>query len=163
MPNSLDRRSFLRFAGSTALGAAALPLVSPAIGLAGLGRGQNAAQETRMMMGTLVSVTVVDPSPAKAQEAMNQAFAAMAKLTPVFDRHRPGGPVAAFNAEGRLNDLEPRLKAVLELCMAVQQSTGGAFNPTVAPIIDTVRASFLQTHQPPAGPRWPRPWPRWAG
>ncbi|MBU4605314.1 MAG: twin-arginine translocation signal domain-containing protein, partial [Proteobacteria bacterium] len=52
MPKSLDRRSFLRFAGSTALGAAALPLVSPAIGLASMGKGQNAAQETRMMMGT---------------------------------------------------------------------------------------------------------------
>jgi len=150
MPKSLDRRSFLRFAGSTALGAAALPLVSPAIGLASMGKGQNAAQETRMMMGTLVSVTVLDPSPVKAQEAMNAAFAAMAKLTPVFDRHRPGGPVAAFNAEGRLNDLEPRLKAVLELCQAMQQSTGGAFNPTVAPVIDTVKASFLQNHQPPS-------------
>lgn len=150
MPKSLDRRSFLRFAGSTALGAAALPLVSPAIGLASLGRSMRAAQETRMMMGTLVSVTVLDPSPTKAQEAMNAAFGAMAKLTPVFDRHRPGGPVAAFNAEGRLDDLEPRLKAVLELCQAVQKSTGGAFDPTVAPVIDTVKASFLQHHQPPS-------------
>ena len=149
MPKSLDRRSFLRFAGSTALGAAALPLVSPAIGLASLGRDLHAAQETRMMMGTLVSVTVLDPSPAKAQEAMNTTFGAMAKLTPVFDRHRPGGPVAAFNAEGRLGDLEPRLRAVLELCQAVHQSTGGAFDPSVAPVVDTVRASFLLRHQPP--------------
>jgi thiamine biosynthesis lipoprotein len=156
MPRKLHRRSFLQMTGAAALGAAALPLVSPAIGLAKLTRSLSAAQQTRMMMGTLVSVTVLDPSPGRAQEAMDAAFAAMAGLTPVFDRHRPGGPVASFNAEGRLDDLEPRLKQVMDLCASVQRATGGAFDPSVAPVIDTIAKSFMVHKRPPARTRLDR-------
>ncbi|MCF8031461.1 MAG: FAD:protein FMN transferase [Desulfarculaceae bacterium] len=148
MPRKLHRRSFLQMTGAAALGAAALPLVSPAIGLAKVTRELSAAQQTRMMMGTLVSVTVLDASQAKAQEAMEAAFTAMGRLTPVFDRHRPVGPVAAFNAEGRLSDLEPRLKQVMDLCATVQQATDGAFDPSVAPVVDAMAASFAQGHKP---------------
>jgi len=149
MPRMLHRRSFLQMTGAAALGAA-LPLVSPAIGLAKVTRELSAAQQTRMLMGTLVSVTVLDASPARAQESMEAAFAAMQGLTPVFDRHRPVGPVASFNAEGRLNDLDPRLKQVLDLCLTVQRATGGAFDPSVAPLVDAMAASFAAHQRPPA-------------
>jgi len=150
MPRKLQRRRFLQMTGAAALGAAALPLVSPAIGLAKVTRELSAAQQTRMMMGTLVSVTVLDFSPARAQEAMEAAFSAMRGLTPVFDRHRPVGPVASFNAEGRLSDLEPRLKQVLDLCATVQRATGGAFDPSVAPVVDAMAASFASQQGPPS-------------
>ena len=150
MPRELHRRSFLRMTGAAALGAAALPLVSPAIGLAKVTRELSVAQQTRMLMGTLVSVTVLDASPGKAQEAMEAAFKAMSGLTPVFDRHRPVGPVAALNSEGRLNDLEPRLKEVLDLCASVQRVTSGAFDPSVAPLVDLTAASFAASQRPPA-------------
>ncbi|MCB2226621.1 MAG: FAD:protein FMN transferase [Desulfarculaceae bacterium] len=147
MTRMLHRRSFLQLTGA-ALGAAALPLVSPAIGLAKVTRELSVAQQTRMMMGTLVSVTVLDASPVKAQEAMESAFTAMQQLTPVFDRHRPVGQVAALNSEGRLNDLEPRLKQVLDLCALVQKSTGGAFDPSVAPVVDAMAHSYAQGRKP---------------
>lgn len=149
MQHKIDRRAFLKLAGCAGV-ASALPLVSPALGLASLGRDLKVAQEARMLMGTVVAVTVVDPSAAKAQAALEAAFTRMTALTPIFDRHRAGGPVAQLNAEGRLNHLTPELTGVLGLAQRVHQDTGGAFDITVAPVLDAYRASFAQNGRPPA-------------
>jgi thiamine biosynthesis lipoprotein len=77
----MDRRSFLKFTGMAGL-ASALPFVSPSIGLASLGGGLKVAQETRIMLGTLVGVTVVDKSADKAQLGLAKAFEAMSAISP---------------------------------------------------------------------------------
>ncbi len=145
--HTIDRRAFLKLAGSAGI-AASLPLVSPAIGLASLNRQLKVAQASRMMMGTIVAVTVVDPSPARAQEALALAFQRMEELTPIFDRHSGSGPLRALNREGRVRELSPDLKRVLGLCRQVHQLTGGAFDITVAPIIDAYKTSFAAGHKP---------------
>ena len=145
--HTMDRRAFLKLAGCAGI-AAGLPLVSPAIGLASLDRRLKVAQASRLMMGTVVAVTVVDPSPARAEEAMHQAFRRMEKLTPLFNRHAGSGPLRALNSEGRLQDLPPDLKQVLGLCRQVHQLTGGAFDVTVAPLIDVFKKSFAAGHKP---------------
>ena len=49
---TMDRRDFLKLGGCLGL-SAALPLISPAIGLASLDRKLKVAQDTRMLMGHL--------------------------------------------------------------------------------------------------------------
>jgi len=149
MQPKIDRRAFLKLAGCAGV-ASALPLVSPGLGLASLDRRLKVAQAARLLMGTVVAVTVVDESGDKAQAALHGAFARMAALTPIFDRHRPGGPVAQLNAQGRLKDLTPELAGVLGLAQRVRQDTGGAFDITVAPVLDAYRDSFAQNGRPPA-------------
>lgn len=149
MPQKIDRRAFLRLAGSLGL-ASTLPLVSPALGRASLGQGLKVVQEARMLMGTVVAVTVVDESSDRAVMALEQAFERMSGLTPIFDRHRPGGPVAQLNAEGHLGRLTPELARVLNLAQSVHQDTNGAFDITVAPLVDIYRQSFADTGRPPA-------------
>ncbi len=139
-PRRFDRRAFLKLSG-VALGAS-LPLVSPAIGLASLDQKLKVAQETRMLMGTVVAVTVVDPSADLAQEAMNQAFLRMATLAPLFDRHAGSGPVVHLNAQGQLNELPPELRDVLGLVAEVSERSGGAFDITVAPLVDAFTRSY---------------------
>ncbi len=146
---TVDRRAFLKLAGVATAGAA-LPLVSPAIGLARLDKRLVAAQETRMLMGTLVSVTVLDPSPTRAQQALADAFARMASLTPLFDRHSSSGAVYLLNREGRLADAPPLLSRLLALCQRAGEITGGAFDIGVAPLIDLTRQSFAASGRPPA-------------
>lgn len=147
--HTMDRRAFLKLAGSAGI-AAGLPLVSPAIGFASLNRQLKVAQASRMMMGTVVAVTVVDPSPARAQEAMGLAFKRMEELTPIFDRHSGSGPLRMLNSEGRVRDLSPDFKRVLGLCRQVHQLTDGAFDITVAPIIDAYKKSFAAGRKPSA-------------
>lgn len=140
----IDRRAFLKLSGCAGA-AATLPLVSPAIGLAALpGRrgGLHAAQYTRPLMGTVVTVTVVDPSPGRARDALEAGFARMAELTPLFDRHGGDGPLAVLNREGRLDEVSPELASVLDLCGSVHQWSRGAFDITVAPVLDAFKKSF---------------------
>lgn len=143
---NIDRRAFLRLAGCA--GAAALPLVSPAIGLASLDRKLKVAQSTRLMMGTLVAVTVVDPSPQRAQAALEAAFERMYSLTPLFDRHGNDGAVARLNRQGDLIDPSPQLTGVLQACAKVHAATGGAFDITVAPVLDLYKSSFSHGSEP---------------
>lgn len=147
--HTINRRAFLKLAGSAGI-AASLPLVSPAIGLASLDRKLKVAQASRMMMGTVVAVTVVDPSPARAQDALSLAFQRMQDLTPIFDRHSGNGPLRALQSQGRVNGLPPDMNRVLGLCRQVHQLTGGAFDITVAPIIDAYKKSFAAGRKPTA-------------
>jgi thiamine biosynthesis lipoprotein len=148
-PRSFDRRAFLKLAGCAGV-AGSLPLLSPAIGLASLGPKLKAAQQTRMLMGTLVAVTVVDSSAQRAQDALYKGFSAMSSLAPMFDRHHPGGPVFQLNQEGRLSDLPPQLRQVLALTRAVHLQSGGAFDITVAPLVDAFKKSFTASNKPPS-------------
>lgn len=145
----MNRRGFLKLAGMAGA-VTALPLVSPAIGLADIGRKLHVAQETRMMMGTLVSVTVVDASPNLAQDAMVKAFQRMSSLTPIFDRHSGGGLLNALNTSGNISGMPAELSKVLNLCQSVHTFSGGAFDITVAPIIDTYRHSFATSGHAPS-------------
>ncbi|MCB2185822.1 MAG: FAD:protein FMN transferase [Deltaproteobacteria bacterium] len=148
-PHKMDRRSFLKLAGLTAV-AGAVPVLSPAIGLASLDRDHKVAQETRMMMGTLVAITVVDGSAQRAQDALEKAFQRMDSLVPVFDRHNPGGLLTALNQEGSLSEIPPDLAQVWEFSRQMHSQTGGAFDPSVAPLVDLCKDSFAATGKPPA-------------
>ena len=145
---TFDRRWFLKLAGCASV-AAVLPVVSPAIGLAGLGRGLKVAQENRMMMGTVVGITVVDPSAARAQQALGAAFERMARLTPLFDRHGSGGVLTQFNQAGRMSAPPPELDGVLQVAQKVHLASGGAFDITVAPLLDAFRRAHAQGGLPP--------------
>ena len=147
--SAMDRRTFLKLAGAAGAGAA-LPLVSPAIGLASLDRGLKVAQDTRMMMGTLVSVTVLDPSAGRAQTALEAAFGRMSALTPIFDRHNGSGPLVELNRSGELKNAPREVMAMLRLSQRVGADTGGAFDVTVAPIIDLTKKSFAEHQRRPS-------------
>ena len=138
---SFDRRRFLKLSALAAAGSA-LPLVSPAIGLASLNGKQKVAQDTRMLMGTLVGVTVVDTSADRAVQALNTAYVAMEKATPLFDRHASSGLLADFNHSGRLSDIPPMLKRVLDLTASVKSMSHGAFDISVAPVLDVYEAGY---------------------
>ena len=143
---AISRRRFLKLAGQAAVGVGAASL-SPAIGLASLGPGLKVAQATRMMMGTFVSITVVDTSTTRAQEAMEAAFERMKELVPIYDRHGKG-LVHELNTTGSL-ELTPELASLLGFCTEVHRLTGGAFDITVAPLVDLVATSFATRSAPP--------------
>lgn len=144
-----DRRAFLKLAGCAGV-AVALPVISPAIGLAGLTKNLKVAQDNRLMMGTFVSVTVVDESATLAESALAQAFNSMARLAPIFDRHAPSGPLAHLRDQGSLKEISPELAGVLDMTQKVHRATGGAFDITVAPVVDAFKKSFAATGSLPS-------------
>jgi len=124
----LDRRSFLSAAGGVA-GAGLL-------GRTLLVRGEvTEVRSTRLMMGTLVTVTVVTRDPERAELGVERAFEEMSRLESVFTRHDADGEVARLNAAGTLAEPSPELVGLLRRCRRLYDRTDGAFDPTVLPVL----------------------------
>lgn len=130
----LTRRDFLQRCAVLAAGTAASTLVPAFAGAETLG-GRAAVSLMRPHMGTFVAVTVVDASRARAEEAVGRALAAVARWEAVFSRFDADSPVFALNDAGRLADAPPELARLLAQCLTVHRVTGGAFDPTVLPVI----------------------------
>ena len=92
-------------------------------------------QETRFMMGTLVSFTIVNIEPKQAKQAIRLAADEMQRIENIFtiygDIHND---VKAFNQSpiNILYPLNPEVAGLLSIAMQVAQQSHGGFSPTLA-------------------------------
>lgn len=139
----LTRRHVLKGA---ALAGAALVCHAPATLLAAPASplGTDAAPplhtQTRLLMGTFVSISVVHPHSAQAEEGLTRTFDEISRLENILSRHNSATPLAHLNASGRLLDAPVELIGVIDRAMRVHAVTDGAFDITVAPLLDIFRA-----------------------
>jgi thiamine biosynthesis lipoprotein len=104
-------------------------------------RGQVAtAHETRLLMGTVVNMSVVAPSKSEGQRAIAAAFGEMVRLIGIFDHRQPSASLAKLNKNGRLAAAPPELAEVLAAAVRYGDLTGGAFDVTIKPVLDAVAA-----------------------
>ncbi|MCY4646703.1 MAG: FAD:protein FMN transferase [Gammaproteobacteria bacterium] len=144
---SLSRRRALRIGGAAGL----LLAMGGGLTAAVLRRaGLHGASETRTRMGTLVQVRVVHPEAARARELAAAAFDEIDRLEAVFSGYRPDTAVSRLNRDGVLSDPPPELVAVVRRALHFAELTGGAFDPTVAPLMELYRSSFAENDAPPA-------------
>lgn len=145
----MDRRGFLKWAGAVSIALSPLALAVPLRERMGTKTLASAGQ-TRPLMGTVVTVTVLHPSADRAREAMEDAFAEMERLIPLLDRHAPDTPVSHLNRRGALKDIPPELREVMDQGLRLHRLTRGTFDISVKPVLDLVVDSFLrkQTHPP---------------
>lgn len=145
-PRPLPRRQALRLLAvggvATALGAGA---VAELLRRARLHR----VAATRTRMGTLVTVTVVHEDARAARAMIDAAFGKIERLEAVLSRHRPDTPLARLNRDGHVLDAPPELVEVARAAQRYAELTGGAFDGTVAPILDLYAASFAAAGAPP--------------
>ncbi len=144
----MDRRKFLKWMGLAGLGLSPLVLASPVKELIGA-KNLNSVSKTRPMMGTFVTVAVLDSSADRATEAMEKAFAEMERLIPLLSRHEPESPVSFLNQKGYLKDIPGELHEVMQKVKKVHQLTYGCFDITVKPILDLYAEHFSQSKTPP--------------
>lgn len=93
---------------------------------------------TELHMGTLVRISAVHESTTLADEAMARAFKRMAALEAVFDRHNSASALGVLNSQGLLKDAPAALTALLEDSISLHKATGGAFDVSVAPLVDVL-------------------------
>ncbi len=98
------------------------------------------ASETRTQMGTLVTVTVLHPDADRARAMVSDAFLEIERLEALLSRHRADTPVGRLSREGIVRDAPPELTAVLGRALEYSALTGGAFDITVAPLLDVYRS-----------------------
>ncbi|UGB37407.1 FAD:protein FMN transferase [Frateuria soli] len=132
-PRSPERRRLLRQAGQLAIAGGLLA----GGGWAVLKRRQNLWQvrRERTLMQTSVSVTCLADDVQAAGAAIEVAFARMAATAAELTRFDPASPLARLNRDGQLAQVPAQLDTVLRQALSLSRLTGGAFDPTVLPVL----------------------------
>ena len=130
----IDRRSFLKqLAGAAVLAAAPFPA------FAALPSMKSALHsETRLMMGTFVTVTTHGLSEAHAVEAVAGAYSAMARAEALLTRFDSASALGQLNTSGGLRDLPTEVMDVIHAASHIHKRSGGAFDPTVLPMVEAM-------------------------
>jgi thiamine biosynthesis lipoprotein len=144
---SVDRRSFLKYSGILSAGMLLSPLL-PVSEAVSFGRGRFRITRTRMMMGTFAAITVIGPSRDQADDAISLAFDEMQRTARLFDRHQDGSPIGTLNHDGWAAELDPEVTGLMERSLLLGNTTRGAFDITVKPVVDLYQSAFA-THQAP--------------
>ncbi len=90
----------------------------------------------RPAMSTLVSVTGLDPSRERLEQALGRAFDAMQRLIDLLTRFGDASPITLLNATGRLEGPPPEVSVVVAKALDYHRLTHGAFDVSVAPLVD---------------------------
>ena len=143
----LGRRAVLRIIAATGV----------SLGLGGgllrelVRRGRlNHVRRTEARLGTLVTLACLHPDGERARNAVNAGFAEIARLEKVLSRHDPTAEVARLNRGGVLSAPDPALLEVLEAARGYSESSGGAFDVTIAPLVDLFADRFGATGVAPS-------------
>jgi thiamine biosynthesis lipoprotein len=114
--------------------------------------GPRVYKETRFMMGTIVSFTIVGADKATAAAAVKDAADTMQSLADTLTIYGDGADtVKAFNASipGTAMRLAPDAETVLETAMRVYRQSNGAFDPALG-ALDVLWGFSIQP--PPTAP-----------
>lgn len=94
----------------------------------------------RPSMGTLVTVTGIHASAGLVEDAAGEAFLEMDRVVDLLNRYDSSSAVSYLNAEGSIRGAPPELTRVLRRALFHHGASGGAFDPTVQPVVDLLRA-----------------------
>ena len=146
MKKKLTRRHFVRIsaaaAGVLALGSLGLNEL--------LSKGEvTRHSQTRSVMGTYLTITIVDEDKSGATAAIEDSFAEINRLSAFMSRHDPASKLSILNKSGQLSDAPSELVSVLELSRTCSELTGGAFDVTVLPLVELYPRHIKEYGTPP--------------
>ncbi|WP_462325566.1 FAD:protein FMN transferase [Desulfoplanes sp.] len=94
--------------------------------------------ETRVMMGTVVTISARNESRSLLEDTLEQVFADMAGAEAVFTRHDSAAPLGVLNGQGVLRDAPGPLVSLLSDSLHLAERTQGGFNPATVPVLDAL-------------------------
>ena len=142
-----SRRDFLKVSGIIGLGLAACPIGAPLAEAVKFDRELYKVSRSKIGMGTIVSLTVLDASKDHADEAIALAFEEIERLTRLMSRFDATTPVAQLNREGLLKDAPPELSFLIKQSMYYHQISSGVFEITVKPVLDLFAQTLRGPHK----------------
>ncbi|OIN98311.1 hypothetical protein AUJ66_01225 [Candidatus Desantisbacteria bacterium CG1_02_38_46] len=97
------------------------------------GCAQKPYKETRLLMGTMVEITIRD-NEARAKDAADKAFKKIEELEKILSVYRKDSEISTLNRTGKVNP-SPEFMQVIKESIRAGDITEGAFDITVAPIV----------------------------
>ena len=91
-------------------------------------------EQTRFMMNTYVTIYAVGPEKVTTP-AISSALDRMQEIDNKFNSQNPESPSYAFNHQG-IPISDPEIVAMVRLALQIAKDTGGAFDITIAPLIE---------------------------
>ena len=143
---NLSRRDFIKLSAAAGVMAAGSGYLVP---LAEAAAGPGRYSDTRLKMGTTVTMTLVTDSRDQALTAMEAAFAEIDRLCAIFDRHKSDTVLSFLNTQKNLSGPPPELIEVLTQTASAHFQSEGAFDPTILPLLTLLEDSFKRQGQPP--------------
>ncbi len=107
---------------------------------------QPLVSRTRLLLGTVVTIAAWHADPAAAEDAIESAFAEVSRLQSIFDRHDAATPMSLLNRQGVIAEAPAELRLVIAEALRIGDQSGHAFDMTVQPIVD-----YLRAHKNPEG------------
>lgn len=141
----ISRRSLIRntsIAGTALLAGSALNSLFPLNALANLKElpkgslNREKIQETKLLMGTFVTITAHHASRTKLDEAIGKSFLEVERLVAIFDRYDSKSALSVLNDQSKLLGAPTELGYVLGQAKELSIHTKDLFNPAIAPLID---------------------------
>lgn len=137
------RRQFIEL--SAVLGASLA--VSPARAL-GIGAAEKTSR-TRLLLGCAVRATVIG-EPRAAADACDSALDAVGRVDEELSLFLPGSALSRLNRDGFTDAAPESLRICLSHALEMAKASGGAFDPTVEPLLQVVARSFRERGGPPS-------------
>lgn len=97
--------------------------------------GLKVVKHTQLLMGTIVNITVCAEDKKSAQEAISAGIVRMEELSDMMSTYVPDSPISRLNREGILRDAPRELIDVFSMSHQLSELTGGAFDPTIFPLL----------------------------
>jgi len=131
--NTISRRQILRIIALGGAAAAAAKFgFSPR-------REVKKISETRILMGTLVHLTVMGQDRTSAQTAVKASLDRMGELESILSRFKPESELSELNRAGKLENPNAAMLEPLQQAQHLSALSGGAFDITVKPLVDLYR------------------------
>lgn len=92
-------------------------------------------RRSRILMGTVVNLTVVADDRNLAESAVDATLERMAFLETRLSRHRADSELALLNRNGRLASAGEDLRNVVELAQQISRTGDGAFDVSILPVL----------------------------
>jgi thiamine biosynthesis lipoprotein len=93
-------------------------------------------KETKIVMGTVVEITVAHRSEATARAAMIEAMGELQRVDDLMSHYKPGSMVSEINREGasRKIQVEEGVFQLLREALSISRASQGAFDATILPV-----------------------------
>ena len=128
-PRQFTRRKLLQIAvGGGVLGALAYFGLRP-------GDRLTALRHSQPMMGTIVNLVVCGEDEDRCRQGITACIARMESLSRMMSTYVADSPLSRLNRDGILYDSPAELLEVFGLARELSELSGGAFDPTVLPLV----------------------------